>query len=360
LPLPWRCRSIPAVELSDAEEMLTMTNPETAKTLSMTVKSVDSSATLFAKVTPRFKKFSAALKEAIEKESLAKVELYLPELEEVAEEIDNAMHGTKGSLALIGHLRRDKEFLEQKFDTVEKLTVKVANIETCLIDYRKQTSELIKKGSTAIGKLETGNNELLGDLASLKDQYNDMVKAIDYFEKEGGKLEAEARKAHAANNEKVMLEARRKFMDVGYRDYTGAPVKLQIDLKKFLAKATDKAQRQEAVNMQSDVPSLESRLRALSNTGGELSLLRVVKAEKEEAPIKLVTYTGDEIKKSAAAAGLTDIKELTRIMNKVPRYKWLPELDKLGKTCKPPMSGKQILEKIEKQSFMKKRDLIDI
>jgi hypothetical protein len=337
-----------------------MGQPDTAKTLSQTVQSVDSSGKLFAKVTPRFKKFSAALKDAIEKESLAKVQLYLPEMEEVAEEIDDAIHGAKGSLALIGHLRRDKEFLAQKFETVEKLTVKVANIETSLIDYRKQTAELIKKGSAAIDALQTGSTEMMGDLAVLKDQYNDIVKAVDYMEKEGAKLEAEARKAHAAGNEKAMLAARQKFMDVGYREYAGAPLKLQIDLKKFLAKATDKAQRQEAVNMQSDVPALHDRLRALSETGREMTLLKVAKKEEAKDEPKLATYSADEIKKSAAAAGLSDVKELTRIMNKVPRYKWQPELDKLGKTCKPPMSGKQILEKIEKQSFMKKRDLIDI
>jgi methionine synthase II (cobalamin-independent) len=337
-----------------------MTNPETAKTLVQTVKSVDTSGTLFAKVTPRFKKFSAALKEAIEKESLAKVELYLPELEEVAEEIDNALHGVKGSLALIGHLRRDKEFLEQKFDTVEKLTVKVANIETCLIDYRKQTTELIKKGSTAIGKLETGSAELLGDLAALKDQYNDLVKAADYMEKEGAKFEAETLKTQAAKNEKAMSAARMKFLNMDYTNYGIGAVRLQNDVKKFLAKATDKAQRQEAVNMQSDLPAIHERFRALSKKGGELALLKIAKKEEAKAEPKLVTYSADEIKKSAAAAGLSDVKELTRIMNKVPRYKWLPEFDKLGKTCKPPMSGKQILEKIEKQSFMKKRDLIDI
>jgi hypothetical protein len=337
-----------------------MANPETAKTLSQTVQSVDTSAKLFAKVTPRFKKFSAALKEAIEKESLAKVELYLPEMEEVAEEIDNGLHAAKGSLALIGHLKKDKAFLEQKFDTVEKLTVKVANIEASLLDWRKQTTELIKKGSTAVGTLQTGQAEMLGDLAVLKDQYTDTVKALDVMEKEGARFEAEARKAHAAGNEKAMQAARLKFMDVGYREYNGAPVKLQIDLKKFLARATDKAQRQEAVNMQADLPSLVDRLRALSETGRQLTLLKVEKKKEEPAEPKLVTYSADEIRKSAAVAGLGDIKELTRIMNKVPRYKWQPELDKLGKTCKPPMSGKQILEKIEKQSFMKKRDLIDI
>lgn len=337
-----------------------MTNPETAKTLTMTVKSVDSSATLFAKVTPRFKKFSAALKEAIEKESLAKVELYLPELEEVATEIDNAMHGVKGSLALIGHLRRDKEFLEQKFDTVEKLTVKVANIETCLIDYRKQTTELIKKGSTAIGKFETGNATMLGDLAALKDQYNDLIKAVEYMEKEGAKFEAETLKAQAAKNEQAMSAARMKFLKMDYTNYGIGAVKLQNDVKKFLAKATDKDQRQEAVNMQSDLPSIHDRFRALSKRGGELALLKVAKKEEEPAPVKLVTYTADEIKKAAAACGVADIKEMTRIMNKVPRYKWVPEFDKLGKATKPPITGKAMLEKIEKLHFMKERDKIDI
>ncbi len=338
-----------------------MTNPETAKTLTLTVKSVDSSGTLFAKVTPRFKKFSAALKEAIEKESLAKVELYLPELEEVATEIDNAMHGVKGSLALIGHLRRDKEFLEQKFDTVEKLTVKVANIETCLIDYRKQTTELIKKGSTAIGKLETGNNEMLGDLAALKDQYNDLVKAIDYMETEGEKFDAETLKAQAAKNEKAMSAARMKFLNMDYTNYGIGTVRLQNDVKKFLAKATDKAQRQEAINMQADLPAIHDRFRILSKRGQELALLKVEKKKEEVAdPVKLVSYTADEIKKSAAVCGVTDIKEMTRIMNKVARFKWVPELDKLGKALKPPLTGKQMLEKIEKQPFMKKRDLIDI
>jgi hypothetical protein len=339
-----------------------MGNPETAKTLTQTVQSVDTSGKLFAKVTPRFKKFSAALKEAIEKESLAKVELYLPELEEVAEEIDNAMHAAKGSLALIGHLRRDKEFLEQKFDTVEKLTVKVANIETCLVDYRKQTTELVKKGRTAIGKLETGSAEMLGELAALKDQYTDLVKAVEHMEKEGAKFEAETLKAQAAGNEKAMSAARMKFLNMDYTNHGIGAVRLLNDVKKFLGKATEKDQRQEAVNMQGDLPSIHERFRALSKKGGELALLKVAKKEKEEAKEepKLATYSADEIKKSAAAAGLTDIKEVTRIMNKVPRYKWQPEFDKLGKTCKPPMTGKQILEKIEKQSFMKKRDLIDI
>ncbi len=340
-----------------------MGDPNTAKTLTQTVQSVDTSGKLFAKVTPRFKKFSVALKEAIEKESLAKVELYLPELEEVAGEIDNAMHAAKGSLALIGHLRRDKEFLEQKFDTVEKLTVKVANIETCLVDYRKQTTELIKKGSAAIGKLQTGSAEMLGDLAALKDQYNDLVKAADHMEKEGAKFEAETLKMQTAGNEKGMSAARMKFLNMDYTNYGIGAVRLLNDVKKFLAKATEKDQRQEAVNMQADLPNLHERFRALGKKGGELALLKVAKkeekkAEKEEP--KLVTYTADEIKKAAAAAGLSDIKELTRIMNKVPRYKWQPEFDKLGKLCKPPMTGKQILEKIEKQPFMKKRDLIDI
>jgi len=337
-----------------------MGQPDTAKTLIQTVQSVDASGKLFAKVTPRFKKFSAALKEAIEKDSLAKVQLYLPELEEVGEEIDNALHGVKGSLALIGHLRRDKEFLAQKFETVEKLTVKVANIETCLIDWRKQTTELLKKGAAAVDTLESGNSEMLGDLAALKDQYNDLVKAADHMEKEGAKFEAETLKAQEAKNEKAMSAARMKFLNMDYTNHGIGAVRLQGDVKKFLAKATDKAQRQEAVNMQSDLPNLHERFRALSKKGGELALLKVEKKKEEPAEPKLVTYTADEIRKSAAAAGLSDIKELTRIMNKVPRYQWLPAFDKLGKTCKPPMSGKQILEKIEKQSFMKKRDLIDI
>lgn len=337
-----------------------MTNPETAKTLTMTVQSVDSSGTLFAKVTPRFKKFSAALKDAIDKESLAKVELYLPELEEVAEEIDNAMHGVKGSLALIGHLRRDKEFLEQKFDTVEKLTVKVANIETCLLDYRKQTTELIKKGSAAIGKLETGTAEMLGDLAALKDQYNDLIKAADYMEKEGARFEAETLKAQAAKNERAMSAARMKFLNMDYTNYGIGTVRLQNDVKKFLAKATDKAQRQEAVNMQSDLPSVHERFRALSKRGGELALLKVEKKKEEEAaPVKLVTYKPDEIKRAAEEVG-ADPKEIGNVMNKVLRYKWAEAFDKIGAKLKPKMTGKAMVDKIEKLSFMKKRDLIDI
>ena len=212
-----------------------MANPETAKTLSQTVQSVDTSAKLFAKVTPRFKKFSVELKEAIEKESLAKVELYLPEMEEVAEEIDNGLHAAKGSLALIGHLKKDKAFLEQKFDTVEKLTVKVANIETCLVDWRKQTVELVKKGRAAIGKLEAGNNELLGDLAALKDQYNDLVKAVEHMEKEGAKFEAETLKMQAAGNEKAMSAARMKFLNMDYTNHGIGAVRLLNDVKNVAA-----------------------------------------------------------------------------------------------------------------------------
>lgn len=336
-----------------------MTNPETAKTLTQTVKSVDTSGTLFAKVTPRFKKFSAALKEAIEKESLAKVELYLPELEEVAEEIDNAMHAVKGSLALIGHLRRDKEFLEEKFAVIEKLTVKVANIETCLIDYRKQTTELLKKGSTATGKLATGNAEMLGDLAALKDQYNDLVKAADYMEKEGAKFEAETLKAQTAKNEKAMSAARMKFLNMDYTNYGIGAVKLQNDVKKFLGKAQDPQQRQEATNMLSDLPNLHDRFRALSKKGSELALLKVEKKKEEAAPVKLITYTPDEIKKAAKEVG-ADPKEIGNVMNKVLRYKWAEAFDKIGAKLTPKLTGKAMVQAIEKLSFMKKHDLIDI
>src|SRR5205823_12793433 len=141
------------------------------------------------------KKMSTGLKGAIDQGSMPKIELYQPELETVIGEIDNCMKAAKGSIALIGFLRRDKDFLEAKFDQIEQLTNKVADIQTTLTAYRKEAAELDKQASSAHDKLEGGNDEMLGELSEMKDSYNDIGKAVDYIEKEGAKFEAAARRA---------------------------------------------------------------------------------------------------------------------------------------------------------------------
>jgi hypothetical protein len=338
-------------------------SPETAKNLKDTVVSVDTTGKLFAKLQPRYKKMSTGLKAAIDQGSLAKIELYQPELEEVIGEIDNCMRSAKGSIALIGFLRKDKDFLEAKFDQIEQLTNKVADIQTTLTAYRKEAAELDKQASSAHDKLEGGNDEMLGELSEMKDTYNDIGKAVDYIEKEGSKFEAAARKAHAAGNAKELSTQRVHYLDLEYGKYEIGSQALLSKVKKFMPKTKDRDQLREAQDMVDGLPDLIDRLRTMSKTGRDLVLLKVEKPEaaketKAEAP----AMSNAEVQKAAKAIGF-DTKELSKLAKVLngPRDKWAVELSKLAKTLgMDDTDGKAMVVKLNKLDFIKKQFLIDI
>jgi hypothetical protein len=339
-------------------------SPETLKTLRETIASVDTTGKLFAKVQPRFTKMSAGLKTAIEQGSLPKIELYQPELDEVIEEIDNCMNAAKGSLALIGFLRKDKAFLDAKFDDIEKLTNKVADIQTTLLADRKKAAELEKLASAARDKLETGQDETLAELSVLKDGFNDLGKATDYMEKEGAKFEAQARKAHAAGNAKELSAARMRFLNMDYTKYGIGATGLQAKVVKFKNKTKERDQINEAQSMLDELPGLIDRLRALGKKGQELVLLKVEKPEpKESKASEPAGFSNADIAKACKALGIEtkDQAKLAKVLNGFARDKWPAELSKLAKTLAlPDTDGKAMKLKLEKLDFMKKQMLIDI
>jgi chromosome segregation ATPase len=339
-------------------------NPETAKTLRDTVVSVDTTGKLFAKLQPRYKKMSTGLKAAIAQGSLPKIELYQPELEEVIGEIDNCMKAAKASLALIGFLRGDKEFLEAKFDQIEQLTNKVADIQTTLTAYRKEAADLDKQASSAHDKLEGGNDDLLGELSEMKDTYNDIEKATDYIEKEAAKLEAQTRKAQAAGNAKEMSAARVRFLDLGYSAQEIGAVALQGKLTRFKNKVKDRDQLRELQDMIDGLPGLIDRLRTLSKTGRELVLLKVDKPEPKEAKANAepATLSNADLAKCVKTLGFDpkNQSKLAKVLNG-PRDKWAAELTKLAKALEmDDTDGKAMVVKLNKLDFIKKQYLIDI
>lgn len=252
------------------------TNPDTADTLKKALYSVEANSKLYVKAEKPMAKWNAALKAAIDEASLPKIELYRPQVEKALEAVDNSIAGLKGSLALIGQLKSDADFMAAKFETVEKLTVKVADMESRLVALRKVATDLDTQALKALDKLESSRDSLVSDLAELKDQYNDSGKAVDSMEGEAKKWAAATRKAFADKNRQLLTQARTKFLNTGYSQQEMACMRLDMKAQKLMRRVTgDRDLVNQVQEILDGLSSLTDRCKALSKEYEELFKLKL-------------------------------------------------------------------------------------
>ncbi len=259
-------------------------NPETAKTLKDTIKSVEWVNKENKRIQPVLKDTSGKLEAAIEDESQPMIELYRPQLEKVVADVENCMSGVEGSLALIGHLKKDEEFVATRFAELEKLTQTVASIQTQLTKQLTQARDLDKRAAKALDTLVGGQDEAVREFAVVKDAFNDLKKAVDSIEKEAVKLENEAKQAYAARNQKALTDARVKLIE--FLKYRSGITLVRNNVNEFLKKYKDSGFITEATWLLDDLPRMEDVLKQVDQTVkdlitlGQVASIDVAKAVK--------------------------------------------------------------------------------
>jgi hypothetical protein len=267
------------------------TKPETAKLLKQAMESTQSTGKLFAKAEKPMAKWNQSLKAAIDEGSIPKIELYRPQAEKALEDVDNAIRGAKSSLALVNQLKADTDFMAEKFDTVEKLTVKVADMESRLVALRKEATDLDVKALKALDKLETGRDAIVSDLADVKDRYNDFRKAVETMETEGKKYAEAARKAFEDKKLAALTQARVKFLDLGYTQQSIGGTKIRMDAERLKKRAAgDRELLNQVQEILDAVPGLLERCKSLSEQGKNLLQFKVEVPAAESATAKNPDY----------------------------------------------------------------------
>jgi len=132
---------------------------------------------------------------AIKDESDDEIELFLPQLTKVVEDIDRCIHSIKGALGLLAQLRKDEALMESKATQINALLPHIVKTQNKLVGQLKDADKRKMEAYKAADAAKTGTKSALADLASLKDEGADLMKKVDSASLESSKLDDAARKA---------------------------------------------------------------------------------------------------------------------------------------------------------------------
>jgi hypothetical protein len=241
---------------------------------------------------------------AIKDESDDEIELFLPQLTKVVEDIDRCIHSIKGALGLLAQLRKDEALMESKATQINALLPHIVKTQNKLVGQLKDADKRKMEAYKAADAAKTGTKSALADLASLKDEGADLMKKVDSASLESSKLDDAARKAFGERNQKVLTETRLRL--IALTEF-GVPI---LELRSKVTKFTKQYPKLDG-KMEGDVEWLLATM-----DRGDSTMKKINQIVKDLITLGQVKKA-DPVKAAAAlkVSDKKDIAELSRILN---------------------------------------------
>lgn len=309
--------------------------PETAKALKATTDSItamdkENKAIKYADITGK-------LDAAIKSSNTDMVKLYLPKIDEIIEQMDHVMAHAQSALGGINNLKKDEDFTQNHFDTIEKLTKTVADTRVKLTKQLQDAKKLHDLANGALDDAQGGHDEGVQALAVLKNNVGELKKIMDNIAKSYENVAQEARDAFGERDQKKLTEKREDMIDYQGHD---------IEVTTLRSKVTDFMKKYH------DDKDLNTEAQYLLDDLGEMDdTLKKVKQEVKDL-ITLGQVEKIDIAKAAKELGIdkADLSNFTKCLNgKASAMESC--LVPIGKKLKPVMTGKQMVDQLKKAGF---------
>lgn len=308
--------------------------PETAKALKATTDSI--TAMDKENKAIKYTDISAKLEGAIKGSNTDMIKLYLPKLDETVEQMDHVMAHAQSALGGINNLKDDEAFAKDHFETIEKLTKTVADTRVKVTKQLEDAKKLHDLGNKTLDDLQGGHDEGVQALAVLKNAVGELKKIMDNIAKSYENVAKEAREAYGERDQKTLTEKRTDLID--YQGHDSQVIALRAKVTDFMKKYHDKDLTTEAQYLLDDLGEMDDTLKNVKQEVKDLITLGQV--EKID------------VSKAAAKLGIdkADIGAFTKCLNgKSSAMESC--LTPIGKKLKPPMNGKQMVEKLRNAGF---------
>jgi dihydroneopterin aldolase len=305
--------------------------PETAKALKATTDSItamdkENKAIKYADITGK-------LDGAIKGSNTDMIKLYLPKIDEIIEQMDHVMAHAQSALGGINNLKKDEDFANTHFDTIEKLTKTVADTRVKLTKQLQDAKKLHDLANSALDDAQGGHDEGVQALAVLKNDVGNLKKIMDNIAKSYENVAKAAREAYGERDQKTLTDKRTDMID--YQGHDAQVIALRAKVTDFMKKYHDKDLTTEAQYLLDDLGEMDDTLKKVKQevkdliTLGQVEKIDVAKAAKELGIDK------------------NDVGAFTKCLNGKSSAMEAC-LTPLGKKLKPVMNGKQMLEKLRK------------
>jgi hypothetical protein len=308
--------------------------PETAKALKATTDSItamdkENKAIKYADVTGK-------LDAAIKVSNTDMIKLYLPKIDEIIEQMDHVMAHAQSALGGINNLKKDEDFTNNHFDTIEKLTKTVADTRVKLTKQLQDAKKLHDLANSTLDDAQGGHDEGVQALAVLKNDVGNLKKIMDNIAKSYENVAKEGRDAYGERDQKTLTEKREDMIDYGGHD--SQVIALRAKVTDFMKRYQDKDLKTEARYLLDDLGEMEDTLKKVKQEVKDLLALgQVEKIDASKAAAKLGIDKADMSAFSKCLSGKSSAMEAC--------------LTPLGKKLKPVMNGKQMLEKLKTAGF---------
>jgi dihydroneopterin aldolase len=308
--------------------------PETAKALQATTNSItamdrENKAIKYADITTK-------LDGAIKGSNTDMIKLYLPKIDEVIEQMDGVMAHAQSALGGITTLKKDEDFTNNHFDTIEKLTKTVADTRVKLTKQLQDAKKLHDLANKSLDDMQGGHDEGVQALAVLKNDVGNLKKIMDNIAKSYENVAKEAREAYGDRNQKLLTEKRDDLID--YEGHDVQVIGLRAKVTDFMKKYHDKDLSTEAQYLLDDLGEMDDTLKKVKQEVKDtIALGQVEKIDISKAADKLGIDKADLANFTKCLNGRTTAMESC--------------LAPIGKKLKPSMTGKQMVEKLRNAGF---------
>jgi hypothetical protein len=308
--------------------------PETAKALKATTDSItamdkENKAIKYADITGK-------LEGAIKGSNTDMIKLYLPKIDEIIEQMDHVMAHAQSALGGINNLKKDEDFTNNHFDTIEKLTKTVADTRVKLTKQLQDAKKLHDLANSTLDDAQGGHDEGVQALAVLKNDVGNLKKIMDNIARSYENVAKEAREAYGERDQKTLTAKREDMID--YQGHDAEVIALRAKVTDFMKRYQDKDLKTEAQYLLDDLGEMDDTLKKVKQEVKDLITLGQV--EKID------------VSKAAAKLGIdkADMSAFTKCLN--GKSSGMEAcLTPLGKKLKPVLNGKQMVEKLKTAGF---------
>jgi hypothetical protein len=308
--------------------------PETAKALKATTDSItamdkENKAIKYADITGK-------LDAAIKGSNTDMIKLYLPKIDEIIEQMDHVMAHAQSALGGINNLKKDEDFANNHFDTIEKLTKTVADTRVKLTKQLQDAKKLHDLANSTLDDAQGGHDEGVQALAVLKNDVGNLKKIMDNIAKSYENVAKQAREAYGERDQKTLTEKREDMID--YQGHDVQVITLRSKVTDFMKRYQDKDLKTEAQYLLDDLGEMDDTLKKVKQEVKDLITLgQVEKIDVSKAAAKLGIDKADMGAFTKCLSGKSSAMESC--------------LTPIGKKLKPAMNGKQMVEKLRTAGF---------
>ncbi|MFN0182418.1 MAG: hypothetical protein ACKVQR_01235 [Aquabacterium sp.] len=316
---------------------------ETLDQAKNTAQFIRTSDLAFDKFCKDFAAFVPKLDDAVKKKAEPMMRLYLPKVEPLEARLGDLISSFDGAETLVADLSANAEYTEdaKRFAALEKLAADVTKKQGQLTEMLKKIKALVPQAGETLRAAGNQADEMLRDVARIKDMVADQLKYWQDVQTDMPKLADKARKAHAAGKQKDLTDARLKLIEYGKRSTVLGPLKVKIAKYKAEHPTLDKDGKTELTWMLDDIYQMEE----VEKARGELvkDLMKLGQVQAEAAPTI-------NMPKALKATGLPDgAKTALKALLEEPKAKWEKGLEALAKKHGVATSGKVMVASLTKE-----------